>query len=246
MKLIQQPVKGKIDYIDKPGGIISQFFGENYQWYHDNAGTNGHDGLDIATFEGDDICAAHSGKVVNARWTQHGGNSITIVSPKIENCYLATIYAHNKELLVKEGDNVVAGQIIAKMGRTGDWCFGVHSHFALYLYANPQPDTFQLSYPTGDNFTRLNFNNGWKGALNPLFYLENSPMKYVIVNGKEQYLLYEPLKIAFNIGNEKELETLRKQGLQGDPISVAELPAGYIDYPLVAKDTIKDLFGINN
>jgi len=250
MVTLKSPVKGKIDYLDK-GGIISQFFAENFQWYYDNAGTNGHDGLDIATFEGDNIMASLAGKVVNARWSQHGGNTITIITPIAENRYLAILYCHNRELLVKEGDNVVAGQIIAKMGKTGDWCFGVHLHFAVFLLSNPEPNTQQLSYPTGDSFTRLNFNNGWKGALNPLFYLENSPMKYVIIGGKEQYLLYEPLKLAFNIGDEKELEVLRNQGLQGDPVPVAQIPDGYVDIAFNRKDRLKeeigkliDLFGI--
>jgi len=249
---LKQPVLGKLVYLDK-GGISSQYFAENYQWYHDNAGTNGHDGLDIATFKGDSIFAAHDGKVVNARWTQHGGYAITIVSPKQDDgTYIATLYAHNNELLVKEGDQVKAGDLIATMGNTGDWCFGVHSHFAVFLFSDPVPDTQQLSYPTGDSYTRLNFNNGWKGALNPLFCLENSPMQYVIINGKEQYLLFAPLKLAFNIGDPIELKTLTDQGLSGSPIPMAVLPEGYVDYPLVKKDRIKesvvgliqDLFGI--
>ena len=243
MITLNSPVKGKLDYVDK-GGIISQYFGENYQWYHDNAGTNGHDGLDIATFEGDDIMASAGGKVVNARFTKYGGNSITIITPLGDSTYLATLYCHLSTIIAKEGENVTTGQIIGKEGHTGEWCFGTHLHFALHLYSDPVPGTQQIGYPTGDSFTRLDFNNGFKGALNPLLYLENSPMKYVI-KGNEQYLLFEPLKLAFNIGDPEELQKLINNGLVGNPISIGELPAGYLIYPLVDRARLKDLFGLN-
>ena len=242
MQFIKSPIKGKLVYLDK-GGVISQFFAENYQWYQDNAGTKGHDGLDIATHEGDEVYASVGGKVVNARFGQYGGNSITTITPISENCYLAIVYAHLSTIIAKEGENVSEGQIIGKMGHTGEWCFGTHLHFALHLYSNPEPNTQQLSNPTGESFTRLNFNNGFKGALNPLFYLKESMMKYVIV-GTEQFLLYEPLKIALNIGDPEELNKLINNGLVGDPINLGALPAGYLVYPLVDKGRLRDIFGL--
>ncbi len=243
MITLKNPIKGRLTYVDK-GGIISQYFGENYQWYHDNAKTNGHDGLDIATHEGDEIYASIGGKVVNARWSTYGGNSITIITPISENLYLATLYCHLNTIIAKEGESVSTGQIIGTMGHTGEWCFGTHLHFALHLYSDPVPNTQQLSYPTGESFTRLNYDNGFKGALNPLFYFEESFMKYIKI-GNEQYLLYEPLKLALNIGDPEELNKLINNGLVGDPIDVAELPTGYLVYPLVDKGRLKDLFGIN-
>jgi murein DD-endopeptidase MepM/ murein hydrolase activator NlpD len=242
MQFIKSPIRGKLVYLDK-GGVISQYFGENYQWYHDNAGTNGHDGLDIATHEGDEIYASIGGKVVNARFTKYGGNSITTITPLESGIYLATLYCHLSSMLTKEGENVSQGQIIGTMGHTGEWCFGTHLHFALHLYSDPVPNTQQLSYPTGESFTRLNYENGFKGALNPLFYFEESFMKYIII-GKEQYLLYEPLKLAFNIGDPEELKKLTNNGLVGSPINTGELPTGYLIYPLVDKSRLKDIFGL--
>lgn len=68
-------------------------------------------------------------------------------------------------------------------------------------------------------------------------------MRYVIVNGKEQYLLEDNLKIALNIGDPEQLEILRAQGLQGDPEPVDNVD-GYLQYPLVTKDKLKDIFGL--
>ena len=52
------------------------------------------------------------------------GNYIRISS---EN-NITTLYAHNQFLFVKEGDSVLAGQIIATMGDTG-YATGPHLHF---------------------------------------------------------------------------------------------------------------------
>jgi len=69
-------------------------------------------------------------------------------------------------------------------------------------------------------------------------------MDYVIL-GKEQFLTYPSLKIAFNIGDEVELAALQMQGLQGVPREVADTYFdGYRIYPLVQKDRLRDLFGL--
>ena len=67
-------------------------------------------------------------------------------------------------------------------------------------------------------------------------------MEYIIVDG-EQYLLYEPLKLAFNIGDEEQLDILRQQGLVEEPIMKFDVD-GYVQYPLVTKDKLKDLLGL--
>ena len=70
----------------------------------------------------------------------------------------------------------------------------------------------------------------------------NNFMKYVNI-GIEQYLIDETLKIALNIGDETELELLKKQGLTGNPEAMVNLD-GYVIYPLVQKGRLKDLFGL--
>jgi len=76
----------------------------------------GRKGIDIAGKSGQSITAAASGKVVySGSGLPRYGNLIII---KHNDAYLSA-YAHNKNLLVKEGQWVKAGQKIALLGRTG-------------------------------------------------------------------------------------------------------------------------------
>ncbi len=72
-------------------------------------------GIDISGKSGDPIQAAADGKVVYAGNSLRGYGNLVIV--KHDNTYL-TAYAHNKTLLVKEGDSVKKAQKIAEMGNT--------------------------------------------------------------------------------------------------------------------------------
>lgn len=70
-------------------------------------------GLDIAGKTGDAVLAAASGKVVYAGTGLRGYGKLVII--KHDASFLSA-YAHNDELLVKEGDSVTRGQLIAKLG----------------------------------------------------------------------------------------------------------------------------------
>ncbi|WP_246183867.1 peptidoglycan DD-metalloendopeptidase family protein [Pandoraea anhela] len=72
-------------------------------------------GIDIGGKVGDPIYAAAAGKVVYAGNGLRGYGNLVMVQH--ENGYL-TAYAHNSELLVKEGASVAKGQTIARMGDT--------------------------------------------------------------------------------------------------------------------------------
>lgn len=87
-------------------------------------GNEFHQGLDIARSGSLDIKAAAAGKIAFAGWKGDYGNLIIISHGN----GLATYYAHNKELLVANGDYVNAGDSIAVMGTTGQ-STGVHLHF---------------------------------------------------------------------------------------------------------------------
>jgi len=93
----QWPVKGK---------LIGRF----------NKRKNNAKGIEIAGREGKPISAASAGKVV------YSGNGLisygNLVIIKHSRSYLSA-YAHNKKLLVKEGEMVKAGQKIAELGKTG-------------------------------------------------------------------------------------------------------------------------------
>ncbi len=72
-------------------------------------------GLDIAGKAGDPILAAGDGKVVYAGSGLRGYGELVIV--KHNGTYLSA-YAHNRKILVKEGQSVTKGQKIAEMGNT--------------------------------------------------------------------------------------------------------------------------------
>ena len=81
-----------------------------------NSNKSGRKGIDIAASEGRDIRAAAPGKVV------YSGNGLisygNLVIIKHNRTYLSA-YAHNRKLLVREGDAIEAGQKIAELGQTG-------------------------------------------------------------------------------------------------------------------------------
>ena len=74
-----------------------------------------HSGTDLKTKPNDDILAAFDGEVVFSGSYYGYGNLIRI---KHANG-LETYYSHNSKNLVKVGDHVKAGQVIALTGRTG-------------------------------------------------------------------------------------------------------------------------------
>lgn len=74
-------------------------------------------GIDVAVPEDTSIKAAESGVVVySGNQLKTFGNLLLVRHPN----GFVTVYAHAKELLVKAGDEIRRGQIIAKAGRTGD------------------------------------------------------------------------------------------------------------------------------
>ena len=100
-----------------------------------------HDGLDIAGPNGTEIYAAAEGTVTS---TVGNGNHIIID----HGDGLRTLYAHCDKLLVKEGEKVAKGQLIATIGSTGN-STGNHLHFGVsrnYVYEDP----YELlgSYPS--------------------------------------------------------------------------------------------------
>jgi LysM repeat protein len=75
------------------------------------------DGIDLAVPEGTPVEAAEDGVVSYAgNGLASNGNLVLI---RHSNGY-STIYAHAKELLVKRGDQIKRGQVIAQSGQTGN------------------------------------------------------------------------------------------------------------------------------
>lgn len=94
-----------------------------------------HEGVDIAVPTGNNILAAESGVVTVSQYSSSAGNYIMID----HGGGLSTVYMHNSSLLVRVGEQVTRGQVIAYSGSTG-WSTGPHLHFAVRLngqYVNP-------------------------------------------------------------------------------------------------------------
>ncbi len=72
-------------------------------------------GIDIAGKEGQPVMASAAGKVVYAGTGLRGYGKLVIIK---HNATYLSAYAHNREILVKEGQQVTKGQKIAEMGNT--------------------------------------------------------------------------------------------------------------------------------
>ena len=110
-----------------------------------------HDGVDLATFCGDRIVAAHDGKVLAAGrkydqfmgWVgdlqpylkrlekKHLWSTLPIVIVIDDGNGYRSVYAHFGKVVVRKGAVVKAGQLIGYEGRTGR-ASGCHLHYGLF------------------------------------------------------------------------------------------------------------------
>lgn len=89
-------------------------------------------GLDFAGRSGDNVLAAGDGKVVYAGSGLRGYGELIIVK---HNGTFLSAYAHNRKILVKEGQMVTRGQKIAEMGNTD--ADSVKLHFEIRKQGKP-------------------------------------------------------------------------------------------------------------
>lgn len=114
-------------------------------------GQSFHDGIDIATFCGDRVTAAHDGLVLAASrhydaymgWIgdlgpylrrldkKHLWNSLPILVVTDDGNGYRSMYAHFSKVVVKPGQRVKAGQLLGYEGRTGR-ASGCHVHYGLF------------------------------------------------------------------------------------------------------------------
>lgn len=99
-----------------------------------------HDGIDIAANRGTDVFAVLDGTVTEAGYDANLGNYALVD----HGDGLETLYAHCQELLVGAGDAVEQGQVIAKVGSSGQ-STGPHLHFEVRQNGEPQ-DPFLYVY----------------------------------------------------------------------------------------------------
>ena len=123
-KLAPEPVDGdeKVDWSWPARGRIATGFSEAASLK----------GIDIAGAAGQPVAASAGGKVVYAGTGLRGYGKLIIV--KHNGTYLSA-YAHNNEILVKEGQQVTRGQKIAEMGNTD--ADQVKLHFEIRRHGKP-------------------------------------------------------------------------------------------------------------
>ncbi len=97
-------------------GPITQGFGQSGRQFHS--------GIDISAPHGTPIRAARVGRVMLAEW--HYGFGRTVILDHGNG--VSTLYGHASSLLVSAGEDVQAGEVIARVGCTGR-CTGPHLHF---------------------------------------------------------------------------------------------------------------------
>ncbi|MCJ7665872.1 MAG: M23 family metallopeptidase, partial [Actinobacteria bacterium] len=97
-----------------------------------------HKGLDIANSTGTSINATASGVVIYAGWHGGYGNKIVIY----HGFGYTTVYAHLYKMYVQVGDEVEKGEVIGKMGNTGN-STGPHLHYEVLVDGIPNnPQSF--------------------------------------------------------------------------------------------------------
>ncbi len=97
-----------------------------------------HTGVDIAIPKESIVLAAADGVVETAGRSGDYGNTVKIYHHDLNHFH--TVYGHNNQVLVKPGDIVKKGQIIAFSGNTGK-STGPHVHFEVRyhnVYLNPE------------------------------------------------------------------------------------------------------------
>ena len=91
-----------------------------------------HSGIDIGVDEGTPVHAADGGVVIWSGWM--GGYGYAVVIDHGNG--LSTLYGHNSELAVDEGQSVAKGQVISYAGSTGN-STGPHVHFEVRVNGDP-------------------------------------------------------------------------------------------------------------
>ncbi len=194
-------MKLKLDYPVAPF-ITTQPFGVNGEYYRAHGiNVDGHNGLDLQTYHGQPIYAAHDGRAYYTDNDGNEGDGVVIITTRRFDWddgkdYFKTIYWHlcdpHKEPQLAspvyrwristkgQGMPVVAGQLIGYADNTG-FSSGDHLHFGLKPVA------------AGENpmdWWNIEQNNGYGGAIDPAPYFPSGGLnaweQVALVAAKEQ------------------------------------------------------------
>jgi murein DD-endopeptidase MepM/ murein hydrolase activator NlpD len=133
-----EPMSGNSFRWPVQGRIISEF-GTKADGGHN-------DGINVAVPAGTSVKAAENGVVAYAGDELKGYGNLVLV--RHSNNWVSA-YAHNEEILVKRGDQVRRGQVIAKAGRTGQ-VNQPQLHFELRKGSRPVDPTKFMTHSTAN------------------------------------------------------------------------------------------------
>jgi Meckel syndrome type 1 protein len=91
-----------------------------------------HSGEDIAAPAGTAVHAAQCGRVTQAGWESGYGNLVCVQHAN----GISTCYAHLSEIDTRVGSYVHVGDVVGKVGCTGN-CTGPHLHFEVRVGGTP-------------------------------------------------------------------------------------------------------------
>jgi murein DD-endopeptidase MepM/ murein hydrolase activator NlpD len=95
-----------------------------------------HAGIDIGAPTGTPIVAAEAGTVILSYFSPSYGNLTVVDHGEINGRSVTTAYAHQSVVSVSEGQRVARGQLIGRVGNTGN-STGAHLHFEVRLEGDP-------------------------------------------------------------------------------------------------------------
>lgn len=99
----------------------------------------GHFGVDLVAGTKESVLATLEGTVIYTGYDAEFGNVIAL---QHRNGFIS-VYKHNESLLKRIGEHVVAGEVIALVGNTGELSTGPHLHFELwYKGASLNPEEY--------------------------------------------------------------------------------------------------------
>lgn len=113
------------------GYTLSAGFGESGSLWSSGS----HTGLDFAAAEGAPVVAVTSGTVTTAGYSGRASWAGNLVVIRLENG--STIwYAHQSSIAVAVGETVISGQVIGRVGSTGN-STGPHLHLEVQVAGEP-------------------------------------------------------------------------------------------------------------
>lgn len=171
--------------------IITQDWGELNPLY-EQYGFKRHNGLDIKRNFFDlkypVYCPVSGFHVQDVIYTQGGGNEVRLVSDEplqmfdLE-CYAWMVFMHNADPMVKTGDAVKIGQLLAVGNNTGN-SQGAHSHWGLYR-VDVKGNKLDTNDANGSFDPKLFFEPDWRE--NPHYAIDEADVLTLVSNNWKWY-----------------------------------------------------------